>query len=122
MPIPSRGVRGVAWRKTNRYSSGAGAGCAPSRASVRESVSMSVNIDEEVQTRSAGLRKDLGLADLTLTQILFIVGLPWVGVAAKQGPAHVLLWLAAIVLFYLPAAAGVIHLHCALPLDVSLQQ
>jgi hypothetical protein len=31
------------------------------------------------------------------------VGLPWVGVAAKQGPAHVVLWLVAIVLFYLPS-------------------
>jgi len=54
------------------------------------------------------LRRDLGLADLTLTQVLFIVGLPWVGVAAKQGPAHVLFWLAAIALFYLPSAAVVI--------------
>ena len=51
------------------------------------------------------LRRDLGLADLTLTQVLFIVGLPWVGVAAKQGPAHVLYWLAAIVL-YLPSAVS----------------
>lgn len=31
------------------------------------------------------------------------MGLPWVGVAAKQGPAHVVLWLVAIVLFYLPS-------------------
>jgi hypothetical protein len=29
-----------------------------------------------VEARSADLRKDLGLADLTLTQVLFIVGLP----------------------------------------------
>lgn len=83
---------------------------------------MSVNIDEAVQTRSADLRKDLGLADLTLTQILFIVGLPWVGVAAKQGPAHVVLWLAAILLFYLPSAAVVIHLNRAMPLEGGLYQ
>lgn len=68
------------------------------------------------------LRRDLGLADLTLTQVLFIVGLPWVGVAAKQGPAHVLLWLAAIVLFYLPSAAVVIHLNRAMPLEGGLYQ
>ena len=48
------------------------------------------------------LRRDLGAADLTLTQILFIVGLPWVGVAAKQGPAHVVFWLVALCLFYIP--------------------
>ena len=49
------------------------------------------------------LRKDLGLTDLTLTQILFIVGLPWVGVAAKQGPSHVIYWLLAIVFFIVKA-------------------
>jgi amino acid transporter len=70
----------------------------------------------------AGLRKELGVADLTLTQILFIIGLPWVGVAAKQGPAHVVLWLAAIVLFYLPSAAVVIHLNRAMPLEGGLYQ
>jgi glutamate:GABA antiporter len=68
------------------------------------------------------LRRELGVSDLTLTQILFIVGLPWVGVAAKQGPAHVLLWLAAIVFFYLPSAAVVIHLNRAMPLEGGLYQ
>jgi amino acid transporter len=77
---------------------------------------------QEVEAHSAHLRKDLGLADLTLTQVLFIVGLPWVGVAAKQGPAHVVLWLAAIVLFYLPSAAVVIHLNRAMPLEGGLYQ
>ena len=88
---------------------------------------MSVNIDEgshshSIHTRSAQLHKDLGLPDLTLTQVLFIVGLPWVGVAAKQGQAHVILWLAAIVLFYLPSAAVVIHLNRAMPLEGGLYQ
>ncbi len=68
------------------------------------------------------LRRDLGVTDLTLTQVLFIVGLPWVGVAAKQGPAHVLLWLAAIAFFYLPSAAVVIHLNRAMPLEGGLYQ
>jgi glutamate:GABA antiporter len=68
------------------------------------------------------LRRDLGVSDLTLTQVLFIVGLPWVGVAAKQGPAHVLLWLAAIVFFYLPSAAVVIHLNRQMPLEGGLYQ
>jgi glutamate:GABA antiporter len=68
------------------------------------------------------LRRDLGVVDLTLTQILFIVGLPWVGVAAKQGPSHVLFWLGAIILFYLPSAAVVIHLNRAMPLEGGLYQ
>src|SRR6476661_5351322 len=75
--------------------------------------------EASVEARSAHLPKDLGLVDLTLTQVLFIVGLPWVGVAAKQGPAHVVLWLAAIVFFYLPSAAVVIHLNRAMPLEVA---
>jgi len=68
------------------------------------------------------LRRELGVSDLTLTQILFIVGLPWVGVAAKQGPAHVVLWLAAILFFYLPSAVVVIHLNRAMPLEGGLYQ
>ena len=78
--------------------------------------------EQSVESRSAELRKELGLPDLTLTQVLFIVGLPWVGVAAKQGPAHVILWLAAITLFYLPSAAVVIHLNRAMPLEGGLYQ
>src|SRR5690242_8558952 len=82
----------------------------------------SVERGSAVEARSADLRKDLGLADLTLTQVLFIVGLPWVGVAAKQGPAHVVLWLAAILFFYLPSAAVVIHLNRLMPLEGGLYQ
>jgi glutamate:GABA antiporter len=85
---------------------------------VRESRPATASIDD----RSAALRKDLGLVDLTLTQVLFIVGLPWVGVAAKQGPAHVVLWLAAIAFFYLPSAAVVIHLNRTMPLEGGLYQ
>src|ERR1041384_5223625 len=81
-----------------------------------------VKADAAVTTHTAELRKDLGVADLTLTQILFIVGLPWVGVAAKQGPAHVVFWLFAIVFFYLPSAVVVIHLNRAMPLEGGLYQ
>jgi amino acid transporter len=75
-----------------------------------------------VEAHSAELLKELGVPDLTLTQILFIVGLPWVGVAAKQGTAHVFLWLSAILLFYLPSAAVVVHLNRAMPLEGGLYQ
>ena len=81
-----------------------------------------VRADARVERREAELRKDLGVTDLTLTQILFIIGLPWVGVAAKQGPSHVVYWLLAIVFFYLPSAAVVIHLNRAMPLEGGLYQ
>ena len=68
------------------------------------------------------LRRELGLGDLALTQILFVVGLPWVGVAAKQGPSHVVFWLIAMVLFYLPSAIVVIHLNRLMPLEGGLYQ
>jgi len=75
-----------------------------------------------VEVRSAGLRKELGLTDLAFTQFLFIVGLPWVGVAAKQGPAHVVFWLIAMALFYLPSAAVVVYLNTRMPLEGGLYQ
>jgi amino acid transporter len=78
--------------------------------------------EERVEQRSSGFKKELGLTDLVLTQILFIVGLPWVGVAAKQGPSHMVLWLAAIVLFYIPSAVVVIYLNKAMPLEGGVYQ
>ena len=78
--------------------------------------------EAQVEQRSAVFKKELGLVDLALTQILFIVGLPWIGVAAKQGPSHIVLWLAAILLFYLPSAAVVIYLNRLMPLEGGLYQ
>src|SRR6187399_782244 len=76
----------------------------------------------EVQARSAGLRKELGLATLVLTQIMYVVGSGWVGTAAKLGDAHVVFWLSAIVLFYLPQAAVVVYLNRLMPLEGGLYQ
>ena len=78
--------------------------------------------EKRVVAQSATFKKELGLSDLVLTQILFIVGLPWVGVAAKQGQSHVVLWVAAILLFYIPSAVVVIYLNRAMPLEGGLYQ
>lgn len=77
---------------------------------------------KDVEGRSAGLRKELGLATLVLTQIMYVVGSGWVGTAAKLGEAHTLFWLTAIVLFYLPQAAVVIYLNRLMPLEGGLYQ
>jgi len=69
-----------------------------------------------------GLKKELGLADLALAQVLCVVGSQWVGVAAKLGRAHVVFWLAAMLLYYLPLAAAVIWLNRAMPLEGGLYQ
>ena len=78
--------------------------------------------ERRLEERSDVFRKELGLTDLVLTQILFIVGLPWVGVAAKQGPSHVVLWVAAAVLFYIPSALVVIYLNRSMPLEGGVYQ
>jgi len=78
--------------------------------------------EEKVERRSDVFRKELGLTDLALTQILFIIGLPWVGIAGKLGPSHVIFWLSAILLFYLPSAAVVIYLNRLMPLEGGLYQ
>lgn len=75
-----------------------------------------------VEQHSAQLKKELGVRDLALTQILFIIGLTWIGVAGKLGPSHVVLWLAAVVLFFLPLAAVVIWLNQRMPLEGGLYQ
>jgi len=78
--------------------------------------------EAQVEARSAELKKVLGVRDLALTQILFIIGLTWIGVAGKLGPSHVLLWLTAVVLFYLPLTAVVIWLNQLMPLEGGLYQ
>ena len=65
---------------------------------------------------------DLGLRDLVLTQVLFVVGLGWVGTAAKVGSSHIVFWLLGIVLFYLPSAVVVIYLTRLMPLEGGLYQ
>ena len=78
--------------------------------------------EQKVETRSESLKKPLGLFDLVLTQILFVVGSSWVGAAAKLGQAHLFFWLLAILLFYIPQAAVVIYLSNRMPLEGGIYQ
>jgi amino acid transporter len=80
------------------------------------------NAEANIEARSESLKKELSVRDLTLTQILFIVGLTWIGVAGKLGPSHVVFWLLALVLFYLPSAAVVMYLNRLMPLEGGLYQ
>ncbi|HET7219096.1 MAG TPA: APC family permease, partial [Vicinamibacterales bacterium] len=78
--------------------------------------------EHNVREHSGSFHKELGLRDLVLTQVLFIVGLGWVGTAARLGPSHVVFWILAILLFYLPSAAVVMHLNRMMPLEGGLYQ
>lgn len=75
-----------------------------------------------VEQESSHLRQELGLTDLVLTQILYVVGLSWLGVAAKLGTSQIPYWLAAMVLFYLPQAIVVVYLSRRFPLEGGLYQ
>jgi amino acid transporter len=75
-----------------------------------------------VSSEESHLRKQLGLGDLILAQILCVVGSSWVGIAAKLGRAHVVFWVVSMLLFYLPLAAVVMYLNRLLPLEGGLYQ
>src|SRR5690242_5068311 len=81
---------------------------------------MSTVPEPAVVTHSGVFRKELGLLDLLFAQVVNIVGLTWVGVAAKLGPSHVTFWLLAVVLFYLPSVAVVVYLNRLHPLEGGL--
>jgi amino acid transporter len=78
--------------------------------------------EAEVQGRSAGLRKELGLFDLVMAQLLLVIVLDFFGTAAKAGSAHVVFWLIAIVLFFIPLAMVVAHLNRLMPLEGGLYE
>src|SRR6266849_8081164 len=79
-------------------------------------------IERDVEARSTSLKKELGLRDLVLTQVVFVVGTVWVGWAAKLGNSQMVFWLLAIVTFYLPLAAVVIFINRRAPLEGGLYQ
>jgi len=78
--------------------------------------------ERSVEEQSVALKKPLGLGDLVLTQIVFVVGSSWVGAAAKLGKSHLFFWLLAILLFYIPQAAVVIYLNRQMPLEGGIYQ
>jgi glutamate:GABA antiporter len=79
-------------------------------------------LERDVEQRSAVFKKELGLFDLVLTQVVFVVGTIWVGWAAKLGNQQSVFWIIAILTFYLPLAAAVIFLNRLMPLEGGLYQ
>jgi amino acid transporter len=79
-------------------------------------------LERDVEARSAVFKKELGLFDLVLIQIVFVVGTVWVGWAAKLGNHQMVFWLLAILTFYLPLAAVVIFINRLMPLEGGVYQ
>ena len=61
------------------------------------------------------LKKGMGLFDLVLFNIVAIVGLRWTAVAAGVGPSSIIMWVAAMILFFIPSALVVIELSSRFP-------
>jgi amino acid transporter len=75
-----------------------------------------------VESHSGGLRRELGLIDLILAQILLVIVPDFFGTAVKAGPSHVVLWLSAMLLFFIPLALIVAHLNRLMPLEGGLYE
>lgn len=63
----------------------------------------------------ARLTQSLGVRDVVLLNVVAIVGLRWVSVAAAGGNTSVTLWFGALLLFFLPQAFAVIELTTRMP-------
>ncbi|MBV8732380.1 MAG: APC family permease [Acidobacteriia bacterium] len=61
------------------------------------------------------MRRALGLTDLVLWNIVTVVGLRWVAVAAHTGPGSLSLWVCGGVLFFVPCAFVVARLSKRYP-------
>lgn len=79
-------------------------------------------LERDVEARSAVFKKELGLFDLVLTQVVFVVGTFWVGWAARLGSQQSAFWILAIITFYVPLAVAVIFLNRLMPYEGGLYQ
>src|SRR5262245_27531702 len=56
------------------------------------------------------LRRALRLPDVVLFFVVAVVGLRWIATAAASGPSGLVLWLIALVTFFLPLGFAVVEL------------
>ena len=78
--------------------------------------------ESQTAAQSTVLRRELSVADLALAQILIVIVPEFFGTAVKAGSSHVVLWLLAILLFFVPQALVVAHLNRLMPLEGGLYE
>ncbi len=66
-------------------------------------------------TEGTKLPRVLSLRDLVLLHVVAIVGLRWLLTAGRIGPSVVVLWLAAVLFFFIPQGLAVLELSSRLP-------
>ncbi len=57
-----------------------------------------------------GLFRTLGVMDLVFLNIAAILGIRWLSTAAQMGPSSLVLWLLAVVIFFIPSGLTVMEL------------
>ena len=60
---------------------------------------------------SGGLHRTLGVMDLVFLNVAAILGIRWLSTAAQLGPSALLLWLLAVVIFFIPSGLTVMELN-----------
>jgi amino acid transporter len=59
---------------------------------------------------AGGLHRTLGITDLVFLYIAAILGIRWLSTAAQMGPSSLVLWLLAVVIFFIPSGLTVMEL------------
>lgn len=62
-----------------------------------------------------GLRRTLGVMDLVFLNVAAILGIRYLSTAAQMGPSSLVLWLLAVVVFFIPSGLTVMELSSRLP-------
>ncbi len=75
-----------------------------------------------IEQHSAELKKELRLGDLVMSHVMYIAGLQWIGTAGRVGSSHIMYWIPAVVLFFIPSGLVVVHLNREMPLEGGLYQ
>jgi len=67
------------------------------------------------ETGGGSLIRTLGVMDLVFLNMAAILGLRWLSTAAQMGPSSLVLWVLAVVTFFIPSALTVRELSSRLP-------
>jgi amino acid transporter len=62
-----------------------------------------------------GLKRSIGFRDLALFYVVTGLSIRWIATAAAAGPSVLIVWLAALVCFFIPLAASVMELSSRYP-------
>jgi amino acid transporter len=84
--------------------------------------SIFTSVEAQLESRGSALRKELRFIDIALACLLFVVVPDFFGTALKAGSSHVLLWLIALLTFFVPQALIVSHLNRRMPLEGGLYE